>query len=545
MKFKKIIAIATAAAFALTGTSYAETGADPVAEGNDVSQVIEDISLTGERIETNESSYYTGDMTVNFSLYDEAGISSVAILVNGRTIAEKSYDTTGSIVTDDGEVMNADSTVETDGSDAEANTASPVTAISDSLVISADDISALAEADTEAKATEPQQEEPAAEETTEPAAEETAEPAAEEATEPAVEETAEPQAEATETEGEETAGDPAEEPADEAVEEPTAEEVTEPAVEEAVEPAAEESAEPQAEASETEVEETAEEPASEEVTEPVSEEVTEPAAEESIVSTYSAEMVVTDVNGQTETKSFELNTAIAETQAEKQEAVAELKAMDLGEVEVIDGTTYRIEVNLTRQAVTFYKKTPEGDYSPFKVVVCSSGRSGSATPTGTFTIGPYKKKCARSKWALLSGGSCFAQFMVRIQHGICFHSVPYKVRGDNSKMYRSQYNKLGSVASQGCVRLRVVDAKWIYDNCPNGTVVRIYKSSTASPLGVPKYTKLGKGGTYSWDPTDPDIGNPFNGGDGIATGLYPDSGVSLPVAKVDKNIKKHTVILFR
>ncbi|MFR5209625.1 MAG: L,D-transpeptidase family protein [Clostridia bacterium] len=29
-----------------------------------------------------------------------------------------------------------------------------------------------------------------------------------------------------------------------------------------------------------------------------------------------------------------------------------------------------------------------------------------------------------------------------------------------------RFNKLGEQASQGCVRLAVSDAKWVYDNCP-------------------------------------------------------------------------------
>jgi len=35
-------------------------------------------------------------------------------------------------------------------------------------------------------------------------------------------------------------------------------------------------------------------------------------------------------------------------------------------------------------------------------------------------------------------------------------------------------NKLGSPASHGCIRLKVEDARWIYNNCPAGTTVTVY-----------------------------------------------------------------------
>ena len=40
-------------------------------------------------------------------------------------------------------------------------------------------------------------------------------------------------------------------------------------------------------------------------------------------------------------------------------------------------------------------------------------------------------------------------------------------------MKTSSYRALGSRASHGCIRLTVADAKWIYDNCGEGTVVHI------------------------------------------------------------------------
>ena len=42
----------------------------------------------------------------------------------------------------------------------------------------------------------------------------------------------------------------------------------------------------------------------------------------------------------------------------------------------------------------------------------------------------------------------------------------------NKKQVGSESN-LGRKASHGCIRLKIDDAKWIYDNCPYGTTVVI------------------------------------------------------------------------
>ena len=45
---------------------------------------------------------------------------------------------------------------------------------------------------------------------------------------------------------------------------------------------------------------------------------------------------------------------------------------------------------------------------------------------------------------------------------------------DTSTLRYGSVWALGQKASHGCIRLRVEDAKWIYQNCESGTVVVIY-----------------------------------------------------------------------
>ncbi len=161
---------------------------------------------------------------------------------------------------------------------------------------------------------------------------------------------------------------------------------------------------------------------------------------------------------------------------------------------------YLIKVNKQMNTVTIYAKDAKGNYTkPVKAMVCSAG---TPTPIGSF------KTPAKYRWATLMGPS-YGQYSTRIVNGFLFHSVWYYRNGDKSSQSYAQYNKLGTTASHGCVRLTVADAKWIYDNCPLGTTVTIYNSSNPGPLGKPKAYKVPTNQKMGWDPTDPDPKNPY------------------------------------
>ena len=103
-------------------------------------------------------------------------------------------------------------------------------------------------------------------------------------------------------------------------------------------------------------------------------------------------------------------------------------------------------------------------------------------------------------------GPSYGQYCTRIYGSFLFHSVWYYQPKKNTQSY-AQFNRLGTTASHGCIRLTVADSKWIYDHCPSGTKVVIYNSSKAGPLGKPKAQKVS--GHMGWDPTDPDVHNPY------------------------------------
>lgn len=173
---------------------------------------------------------------------------------------------------------------------------------------------------------------------------------------------------------------------------------------------------------------------------------------------------------------------------------------------------YWLKVNKKANVVTAYKYI-NGKYRPYRAMLCSSG--GHNTPSGTFhTLKKYR-------WKVLMG-PVYGQYNTRIYAHYLFHSVWYYNNYNKATCTTTEYNLLGHSRSHGCVRLCVMDAKWIYENCKIGTKVTVYSSSDPGPLGKPKGFKIYGG--MAWDPTDPDPDN-------------PDFRLRKPVLKISKHKK--------
>lgn len=165
-------------------------------------------------------------------------------------------------------------------------------------------------------------------------------------------------------------------------------------------------------------------------------------------------------------------------------------------------TKYYIKVNYEQNVVTIYEKDNDGKYTvPVKAMVCSTGTE---TPTsGVYTI--------KYRWEWLGlFNDVYGHYVTQITGNILFHSVPYTAKSPDTLEYW-EYDKLGTAASLGCVRLKAVDAKWIYDNVVWGTPVEFYASSDPGPLGKPTAQKISDNvDCRNWDPTDTDSLNPWN-----------------------------------
>ena len=162
---------------------------------------------------------------------------------------------------------------------------------------------------------------------------------------------------------------------------------------------------------------------------------------------------------------------------------------------------YQIRVNKQVNVVTIYTIDEEGEYTvPIRTFYCSTGYK---TPEGTCYAG-YKKV-----WHALLG-NYWGQYTTYIAGNFLFHSVPAFAEAKDS-LNMEYYNLLGTAASGGCVRLQVINAKWIYENCPINTVIKFYWDEDPGPLGWPQFVKMPLVG--GWDPTDPDPENPWNNGE--------------------------------
>lgn len=229
-------------------------------------------------------------------------------------------------------------------------------------------------------------------------------------------------------------------------------------------------------------------------------EITEEAAVVDEVTTEAAEIVedseldIVETPAPEEAQSQE---AAAPEAAQPQEAAA--PAADLSNMAQNVEFPFEIHVNKQMNCVTVYAMDTSGSYSiPYKAMVCSTGN---ATPLGTFHTP------AKYVWKVLKGG-VWGQYSTRVTGSILFHSVPYRTSSKDA-LISKYYNKLGTTASAGCIRLTTIDAKWIYDNCPLGTTVVIYNDSNPGPLGKPSAMKVDE--SNKWDPTDPDPANPWRG----------------------------------
>ena len=133
---------------------------------------------------------------------------------------------------------------------------------------------------------------------------------------------------------------------------------------------------------------------------------------------------------------------------------------------------YTLMVDRLNQIVRAYTYDEHGEYTVLvREMICSTGTKNYATPLGT-TIMPKK----RARWGYFPTWDSHAQYLTRIDSANAFHSVLY-YDADERLLAENSFDALGSAASHGCVRLLVSDAKWIYDNCKEGTIITVYEGA--------------------------------------------------------------------
>ena len=176
---------------------------------------------------------------------------------------------------------------------------------------------------------------------------------------------------------------------------------------------------------------------------------------------------------------------------------------------------YALVVDRGAQVVTVLTVGESGNYDVVaRQMICSTDKYD-RKPTN----GVYKLDGQHKRWLSTLTGS-YAQYATRISGTILFHSIPYTKNSEDCLM-TEEYGKLGQNVSEGCVRLTCEDAKWIYENIPDDTLVLFrtgeYDAALLEELAPPPLAS-GK-----WDPTDANAKNP----DYIGMS-YHDSPVATP-----------------
>ena len=169
---------------------------------------------------------------------------------------------------------------------------------------------------------------------------------------------------------------------------------------------------------------------------------------------------------------------------------------------------YYIEVDKANQVVRVYERG-DGTYTHLiRRMVCSTGRIDSKLPDKL-----YEMSGARLKWCRAADGHLYMQYATRIYSSYMFHGVPTDGVG-GSRVKADYYRKLGERASGGCIRMLCADAKWIFDNVPNGSFVLVMKGArNPAEYGSVTVPAANQTGSLIWDPTDDNPANPYYNAD--------------------------------
>lgn len=126
-------------------------------------------------------------------------------------------------------------------------------------------------------------------------------------------------------------------------------------------------------------------------------------------------------------------------------------------------TGYLILLDRNNTKVGIFKKK-DGKWENIQLFSCCVGKASSPTPTGVFHVG-IKGQFFNAR----GGGRCW--YYTQIRGNYLFHSQIYDRQSSPRRITDGRINKW---CSHGCVRLRIADAKWIYNNIPGGTTICIY-----------------------------------------------------------------------
>ena len=123
---------------------------------------------------------------------------------------------------------------------------------------------------------------------------------------------------------------------------------------------------------------------------------------------------------------------------------------------------YKLVVDVSDQKVRVAQWNGSKYEGPIHTFTCATGKKETPTPLGTYQAGGK----TGNEWYYFKEFGCYAKWAYHIVGGVLFHSNTVSKIGDHPGD-----GGLGHPASHGCIRMKLKEVKWIYDNCPEGTTV--------------------------------------------------------------------------
>lgn len=165
---------------------------------------------------------------------------------------------------------------------------------------------------------------------------------------------------------------------------------------------------------------------------------------------------------------------------------------------------YKLRVNISANRISIYEWNSEiSDYNrkPSKFMICSAESDISA---GEYT-------CAQENTREIWHGcdDFYYRYYVEFSDSINFHSAAYEKKNDAGSMISDDYEKLNTGKSENGIMLLLADAKWIYENCSNESVVEVFEGDDefSDEASYNKYIALPE--NIRWDPTDTSPDSPW------------------------------------
>ncbi len=156
---------------------------------------------------------------------------------------------------------------------------------------------------------------------------------------------------------------------------------------------------------------------------------------------------------------------------ERIQAEADAKAREEAEIalkKVMEAEPkYLIKVSKRTHIMSIYSRDESGNHTILKAEYkVATGRTPGLTPVGTFTLGT--KQLWHEWW---SGGSA-SPYTTSYANGLYIHGPIYRSKNFNT-VFPTSVSEIGFNKTSGCIRTSVEAAKFVYDNCVQGTTIEI------------------------------------------------------------------------